>query len=73
MDFATALALAAKAVSVIVQYAPEVVAAFPDIKLFAVDMVARLTGQAVTADQLDLIEARVDALHNELQQPMDEA
>ena len=67
---ATILEVLARVVKVAVDLGPTVIKGVEDAKPFAQEIYELFKGTKVTDVQLDALEARVDALADELQQPL---
>ena len=70
MDITAAIALSVTVIETLIKVAPLAVQAIGDLKVFAVTLFERFTGQTITDEQRVELEASIDALHNEFQQPI---
>lgn len=70
MDAATAIATVLTVIRTASEVAPVIIEGISDLKAFAVALYQKFTGEDISADDLANLEAQIDALHAELQEPL---
>lgn len=70
MDATTALNLVTTVISTLVKVEPVIVQGITDLKPFASALYQKFTGQEISADERTALEAKIDELSAEFQQPI---
>lgn len=73
MDFASAIQIAgvvAKGIKILVDLGPDIIKTVDDAKPFATRLVNAIQGKKVTVNELASLEAHIDEMAAELQEPL---